>query len=279
MLKRLALRARIEEGGNKELEHKQVDKAALTMKTDSRRAPGSIFAQLREHNSNALKALCALPNLSKPLMPKRPMHDQLRSSHFKKQRCAVKLDKSQKSRKGKGSFQESSKEYQKHNRYRILHDFITGDGAWQLDESLQQFQLPALSPRILDVLHIIYLSFRARGVAADSVDQIWDVSQSVLRYTKRGLADSDDMVRSKHPCIPGFCFDVSKQAVVPCILPSHIYFHNKSKRFLSGHDFLELQAINYAVPAFLSQFKQRTLKQAAGNSFTMSVVQSFVRNM
>ena len=279
MLKRLARRAHIKEGGNKELEHKQVGQAALAMKTVSSRAPGNIFAQLRERNFKALSASSALPNWSKPRMPKRPMHDQLSSNRFKKPRCAFKLDKSQKSKKGIGSFQASSKEYQKHDKYRILHGFITADGAWQLDESLKQFQLPALSSRILDVLHIIYLSFRARGIAADSVDQIWDVSQSVLRHTKRGLVDSDDVIRSKHPCIPGFCVDVSKQAVVPCILPSHIYFHNKSKRFLSGHDFLELQAINYAVPAFLSQFKQRTLKQAAGNSFTMSVVRSFVRKV
>lgn len=274
MLKRLARKAHIEEGGNKELEQKQVGQAALAPKTVSSRAPGNVFAQLRERNFNALRAL----RLSQSLVPKRPMHDQLHSSHFKKPRCAFKLDTSQKSKKGIGSFQESSKEYQKHNRYRMLHGFITGDGSWQLDESLKQFQLPAMSPRILDVLHIIYLSFRARGVAADSVDQIWDVSQSVLRHTKRGLVDSDDMVRSKHPCIPGFSFDVSKQAVVPCILPSHVYFHNKSKCFLSGHDFLKLQAITYAVPAFLTQFKQRTLKQAAGNSFTMSVVRSFVVN-
>ena len=106
MLKRLARRARIEEGDNNELERKQVDQAALAMKTVSSRAPGNVFAQLRQRHFNALSAL---PKLSKPLMPKRAMNDQLRSSHFKKPRCAFKLDKSQKSKKGKGNFQKASK--------------------------------------------------------------------------------------------------------------------------------------------------------------------------
>jgi hypothetical protein len=91
-------------------------------------------------------------------------------------------------------------EYAKHEAFRRDNGLLDTNGQWTRSADLDALELPCMSPRIRDLLHIIWQLFERRGVRAHRVDQAWMLCQSIYRGRPPFPAG---MFRGMAPQIPG----------------------------------------------------------------------------
>ena len=174
-------------------------------------------------------------------------------------------------------FQEKrGAEYAKHSAFRQDNGLIFPDGQWKFSAPLLALQtdLPPMSARARDVLHIIWMLFEAQGKQPTEVDQVWALCQSIIR--EKGPYH-EGQFRKKHPQIPGLHLRPAGRhaahTLAPCILPRSRLWVNLRQRFMLGAEALQLQGVH--LPSYCLAWRQRPdalLIRVAGNMFTLPVV-------
>ncbi len=162
------------------------------------------------------------------------------------------------------------REYLKHAAFRRDNDLVR-NGSWMYSSALSEASLPTMPPRMLDLLHIIWLLFERRGADPAKVDQVWMLCQSISRrhgpyrkgFFKSGRLDT-----------PGLFLDIStappSRPIAPCVLPRGRMWANAHCRFLSGMEALQLQGVCMSIdlPQLESE-NDSLLHSIAGNGFAM----------
>jgi len=163
-----------------------------------------------------------------------------------------------------------STEHLKHGLYRKAHDMVDGTGAWCMHSALADHKLPAMTPRALDVLNIIYIKLERLGVDPASAKQVWSLDQSIARRSRKGEELTVEALANQRPCIPGFHPADALEAIVPCILPRSRLWVNALQRFLSGTEALRLNGLWWDAGPPMPGVTATLAHQAAGNSFSMT---------
>ncbi len=132
---------------------------------------------------------------------------------------------------------EEGREFRKHKSFRREHRPVDAAGLWLLSEEREAIAGPSfrlLPARVKDLLHIIWLMFRRRGLHGAHVQQMWDVSQSL----RRSMAN-------KQPTTPGLHLQPRRRhcghALCPCILPRCQLWLNGLQRFARGCKLLQMR--------------------------------------
>ncbi len=167
---------------------------------------------------------------------------------------------------------KTGREYLKHAAFRRDNGLVS-NGSWLYSNALSEASLPAMSPRMLDLLHIIWLLFEKRGRDPTKVDQVWLLCQSISRLPgpyRKGF------FKSGQPRTPGLFLDVAtalpSRPLAPCVLPRGRLWANAQCRFLSGVEALQLQGICMSIdwPQLQSE-RDSLLHSIAGNSYPMTL--------
>ena len=162
-------------------------------------------------------------------------------------------------------------EYRKHLAFRRNWGLIRPSGKWVLHEDLLDVPMTGLSPREVDLLHIIWLVLQKKGYNPRAVDQAWLLCQSICR---QGGPYKKHFFRGRLPGTPGFHLPVrGAVAMAPCVLPRGKLWFNCQLRLGSGAEMLQLQGV--AVPSSIPWWRtedMRLLKSIAGNAFTVTVI-------
>ena len=180
-------------------------------------------------------------------------------------------------KKVRGRFSDKTgAEYAKHAAFRRDWGLVLPGGTWARHGGLHGVPLLGLTPREVDLLHILWLVLEKKGVDPRGVHQAWLVCQSVHR--ERGPYPRH-YFRDRLPGTPGFrirdaCSAASAgRSLAPCVLPRGKLWLNAQRRLASAADFLQMQGVN--VPASIPWWRRWDavlLQSIAGNMFTVPVV-------
>ena len=178
----------------------------------------------------------------------------------------------------KGFETASSTEYAKHEAFRRDNGLLDTNGQWTRSADLDALELPCMSPRIRDLLHIIWQLFERRGVRAYRVDQAWMLCQSI--YRGRPPFPSG-MFRGMAPQIPGLHLLPRgrhlQHALVPCVLPRGKLWLNQACRFARGAEILQMQGVHVPIASHLWGIQLDALvKLVAGNMYTIPIIGWYV---
>jgi hypothetical protein len=131
--------------------------------------------------------------------------------------------------------------------------------------------LPAMSARMLDVLHIIWLTLEDLGVDPAHVNQAWYICQSIKRDKMPLRAGSLKMARL---AVHGLRLNSETSvALAPCLLPRGCLWLNAWRRFATGAECLQMQGVQVATlcPGW-EQESDPLLKHIAGDAYSLTVV-------
>ena len=183
-------------------------------------------------------------------------------------------------------------EYAKHLAFRRDWAFVLQDGSWERHPALQKAVLRGLTPREVDLLHILWLVLERNNIDPRTVDQAWLLCQSICR---EGGPYPPSFFRGRLPGTPGFRLRLAiavasaaasgagstaasaaasgAGALAPCVLPRGKLWLNATRRLASAADVLQLQGVH--VPSSIPWWRQvdaSALRSIAGNAFTMPVI-------
>ena len=178
-------------------------------------------------------------------------------------------------RRAHGPFDIGSKEYNKHLVYRKANRLISAEGHWLQHPALHDdSELPPMSAREMDLLHIIYLLLARKGTDPRGVRQGWLLDQSIARRRFRGQILTQQALAGRVPKIPGLHIDPSdatREPCCPCICPRSRLFLNWLKRFATGAEKMQINGLFIGSCSRWAEFEDRVLSSAAGNAFSMTV--------
>ena len=179
----------------------------------------------------------------------------------------------------RASFQTAgTTEYAKHEAFRRDNGLLDTDGQWTRSAELDALELPCMSHRTRDLLHIIWQLFKRRGVRAHRVEQAWMLCQSIYRGRPPFPAG---MFRGMVPQIPGLHLLPRgrhvHRALVPCVLPRGKLWLNQARRFARGAETLQFQGVHVPTSSPLwTAHVDGMLKHVAGNVYTIPIVGWYV---
>ncbi len=168
--------------------------------------------------------------------------------------------------------QRAGREYCKHKAFRRDNRLVGAKGYWLLSKTLQQYDLPPMSHRMQDLLHIIWLLLERQGEDPSRVNQAWMLCQSIAREP-----------RSRYPrgCLAGMRISIPglhlgqqpARALAPCVLPCCRMWLNLRRRFALGAELLQLQGVHMptACPSWKLE-RDSILKRIAGQGFAIPVM-------
>ncbi len=130
-----------------------------------------------------------------------------------------------------------------------------------------------MSPRMLDLLHIIWLLFESAGLDPRQVNQAWMICQSLTRSSAASYPRGFFINFS--PNIPGFSLSTTAaHGLAPCQLPRGSLWLNMQLRFATGAESLQLQGVHVATlcPSALLLDDDKLVKKIAGDGYSLTVV-------
>ena len=172
--------------------------------------------------------------------------------------------------------QGRGREYNKHFAYRRDNDLIDTQGNFVMSTALQAFELPHMSARMHDLLHIAWLILEQLGTNPEEVNQVWLLDQTLWRGPGKHSFPLG-FFRDRMPGMPGF-HKLGKHgkhgsaACVPCLTPASRAWVNRERRFLLGEECLQFQGVHASVlhvPDVLA-------RRIAGEMYTIPVVGWYV---
>ena len=167
-------------------------------------------------------------------------------------------------------------EYAKHAAFRRDWGLVLPGGIWARHDGLRGVPMSGLTPREVDLLHILWLVLEKRGFDPQRVHQSWLLCQSIHReagpYPRHYF-------RGRLPGTPGLhildlCAAASAgRALAPCVLPRGKLWLNAHLRLASAADLLQLQGVHVprSIP-WWQRWDASLLRSIAGNMFTVPVI-------